>query len=507
MIKYQDTTLERIILRGMIHSEAILSEIIQRGDFGEGIFAENINKGLYRLYVDHFKAHGVIPPLNVVKNNLQKYFGKSKLYTKEQQREKANLLLDKLQDTPLNSKEMKSLSIVVAQLIEMKKARLIQQVIVEAADHLDNRDVDAAESIMSGYKYDVAASDDFTDEGDYVEDMQKRYDLMILKKEHPELFKCIPTGLMGYNPFHPFKEGEGSASLDMFLDGGFYRGELALVIGDSGAGKSFELMQFAYNAALTGHKVGFFTIEMSKWKQQTRLDSRISGIPFRDFKMATLSKEQIAKWHEKVDKFAKHGGSIYVTGFPRGCTVQNIEAKAKEIEDKNGGLDIIIIDYLNDIKPRKGGFITDVNWEAQGDISKELRQMALSWNMNKGIPIVTANQGKTTSALNSFKMTDQGLPKFKRVVWSDAAFSPLPPQHSSIVIGLLHAKDEETGYASMINHQIAKNRDGDTSFGVLTFPNLAMCNLSSKLAYERARQKWNEKGGVDPIETENIDLT
>ena len=82
---------------------------------------------------------------------------------------------------------------------------------------------------------------------------------------------------------------------------------------------------------------------------------------------------------------------------------------------------------------------------------------------------------------------------FKRMKWNDAAFSPLPSQHASVMIGLLYSPIHDNMLASVVNHQIIKNRDGDTSMGIVCFPNFAVCKMNVMYKYDSAKEKYVEK--------------
>ncbi len=490
-MEYYDIKLERTLLRIMLTDSSITKSLMESPEFGEAIFSENNNRTIYKSIIYYFKLHGDNPQADSLFIISRKLLPVSKLYNKHQQAEKIKLLINKLFDVPANKKEINSVSDIIEELTILKKGRTIQNSIIEAAEQLEKGEINLAEKALVEYKLDFLAESDLVDEGDYVEDWIERARLIKLKQRHPELFDAIPSGIVGYNPFNPYEEEK--INLDMFIDGGFYNGELHLIVGDSGAGKSFELMEFAYRAAYIGKEVGFFTIEMSKWKQATRLDSRITGIPYRDFKIAThFNKEQYKKWKQKMEEFSKKG-RIHIVGFPKGCTVVSIEAKAKEIEQRIGkSLDIIIVDYLNDIKPT-GSYNTEKDWGAQGQISWALKQLAGSWNRNKGIPVITANQGKSSSLLGKLKLNSKGMVDFKKIIWNDVAFSPLPPQHASIIIGLLYSTVNDNKTADMINHQIVKNRDNGTSPGVVTFPNFSICRINSEIQHKKAIRTWEKR--------------
>jgi len=486
-----DLGLERIVLRAIAGTKGFARTIRDHHQFGEGIFADKTNKVIYSAFIKYFENNGIIPSEKVMRVYIAKYVTGESGIKIENNIDKYEVLVEKIYDKPLSKKEVDHLNSTIEALISLKRMRSVQDAILTANDYLDSGDVENSEIALLDYKVDFLSHHVTSESGDYVMDWKERFDIFNQKRLHPELFSAIPTNMYGWNPDDPFntdKDKSRPQKFDTLLDGGHYKGELTLVIGDSGAGKSFELMEMAYQAACSGKNVAYFSIEMNKWQVSTRLDSRISGIEFKKFRMATLTKPEVIKWKTKVEQFYKKKGKIFVTGFHKGCTPATIETKAREIEQIEGmPIDIMVIDYLNDISPSMASINTsDKDWTSQGQISWDLKQMAGSWNKGDGVPVITANQGKSTSSLSKFKTSERGIVYFRRMSWNDAAFSPLPSHHAAVIIGLLHSKRQDNGVANIVNHQIIKNRFGGSHIGILTFPDLAVSKMNSKMKYLEA---------------------
>ena len=502
MINYFNMKLERLFLSAIVNVEGILKDVYSDTEFGSGVFSDKSHENLFKALIRFFGKNGVVPDAEVLKSFISNYIDESnKIFNKQQQLEKYAVIIDKIYERKLIFAEIKQLPSVRAELLKLKKGRELQKTIDRVYDYLEENEVDRAENTINNFRVDCLSEADVSDSGFYLDSFQDRLKIINDKKENPEKFSAIKTGIIGWNPDNPF-DNHDPISLDLFLDGGLNKGELILVVGDSGAGKSFELMEITYNALKQKKNVAYFTIEMSRWKAETRFDSRVTGIPFRDFKTANIDKKEINEWKNKLERFEKNNGKLYITGFPRGCTVDSIEAKLKEIQDvKDVKVDLLVVDYLNDIKPvDRFGNKSSKDWDVQGEISWSLKQLSLIYDM----PVVTANQGKSASGLSKFKNQSNGLVFFKRMKWSDTAFSPLPSQHATIIIGLLHSKFEDNQYSNMINHQIVKNRDGETTIGVLTFPNLKVCRINSFTQFNNARIKFDSrKNDIEDLDDES----
>ena len=81
---------------------------------------------------------------------------------------------------------------------------------------------------------------------------------------------CIPTGF----PLLDATE---------VLDGGLANGELGVVMAPTGGGKSFFLVNLGYGALAAGKNVIHYTFELSETHVGNRYDSRITGIPTKNY--------------------------------------------------------------------------------------------------------------------------------------------------------------------------------------------------------------------------------
>ena len=276
----------------------------------------------------------------------------------------------------------------------------------------------------------------------------------------------MPTGIVGAR----YDDESGDyhhIELDNLLDGGLFPSEMTLVIGENNVGKSFLLMELPIYASMT-NKINtiLFTIEMNKIKQQMRIYSRISGIPYHRFRTGEITKDELKKVKAKLIEWKEQYGVLHVVSFDKGATVVDLESKLKDAENKYGKeFGLISIDYLNDMKPI-GKYQSLKGWDAMGEISWDLSNLAKRWNGRKGNPIITANQKKTTRAGTA------------RTDWQDAAFSPLPVQHATVGIGIGQNEDDEQW--GRLRWDIFKNRDGEKGISFFTFPDFKVGKISSK---------------------------
>jgi len=127
------------------------------------------------------------------------------------------------------------------------------------------------------------------------------------------------------------------------------RGELTVIGGISSSGKSALAHQIAfYNSIYYNRKVGIINIEMKKEPLMMREKSFISQVPLskliRSWELTNTEREKII---EAGDKMSDKPFAIDDNGKQTSVT---IKAKLQEMKHNLGGLDLVIIDYLQLIR-------------------------------------------------------------------------------------------------------------------------------------------------------------
>ncbi len=455
-----DINLERqlcsILLRDMNKLSVVISADLLTNDHFSDLALRRIFKVLKAYYLRYFKK----PTKRMIKISLSKRI-------KDEDVELYNILIDKLYKLDLK-KLQENFQAMIDNAEELRKAREIQKTVIRIGSKFETNDVAGAIEEFSKARDKISLIAGKIDEGEFAEDFEERKALVIQRRDNPEEFSPVPCALpilQGDNPYSAVQ-----IYLDEILNGGWYNGRLYLVVGNSNSGKSVMLMEAAFQAAMAGKIAILFTIEMMKQEQQFRIDSRISGIDFSKFERGNLTEAEIEKWGKRVDEFKKRGGALYVVGFPKGCTVANIEAKMLELKQKFGRIDFVAIDYLNDMTPR-GKYVNTRDWTAIGEISWDMKQLAQYFNDNKGVPILTANQGKKSDR-GAEVMTEKSV-----------AFSPLPHQHSAWVLMLKEELDDE-GNLKYITGRVDKDRFGKKYVTFYMVPKFEVMQISTRVEWD-----------------------
>ncbi len=462
-MKSNDIDIERNVLKCVLQIPEFGKNVLLYGQVIDSHFADIFHQDAFKSIKKYFNKFGTAPSVDKLKANIINNITYNKSFkTKASQREIYTSSIDRL-FTPINKSIIFEKEANLTMLEEMRKVRLLQKFLVSSEENLGDGKIDQVMDDIGYLMNETKMVDNQIMEGNIVEDFKQHVNL--IKQTKLGMIKPIPTGIVGV-----MVDSEGGTykkvELDNFLDGGLYPAEMTLLIGENNVGKSFALMEIPVNASMT-FKVNTMiaTIEMNKIKLQRRIYSRITGIPYNKFKTGEITKAELIKVKEKLEWWKKNCGVIHIVSFDKGATVVDIEQKLRDAENRYGKeFGLLSIDYLNDMKPI-GKYQNLKGWDAMGEISWDLSNLAKRANNRKGIPIITANQKKATKAGSG--STD----------WQDAAFSPLPAQHATVGIGIGQGSDDEVW--GRIKWDIFKNREGGKSISFYTFPNFAVSKISS----------------------------
>lgn len=183
----------------------------------------------------------------------------------------------------------------------------------------------------------------------------------------------------------------GIKEFDRMTYGGLPKDDTCLwiIMAQPGLGKSQLLGNIAYNWIRQNKKVLIVSLEMSEQMYSARLSSLIAGTNINTLKNSTdRLKRVVTQLH---DLYPESG--LYIKEYPTGtCTAAHLRQFIRKLkESENFVPDVIMVDYLNIMKPN--GNPSNVTLYEKGTlISEELR--ALSSELKKPIlaPIQTARR-------------------------------------------------------------------------------------------------------------------
>jgi replicative DNA helicase len=258
---------------------------------------------------------------------------------------------------------------------------------------------------------------------DVLQNVEKDLELFDDKRLHPEKYKGILTGY---------------EKIDK-ATGGWRPGELGIILGRPGVGKSILLLNFGFNAySLERKNIMYITIEMPFEQQKARFQSLLTQVNYSQVKMPEYMPEALVeKFKEKLRKAKEKykNNSFFLVDAPSNCNVPFLESSIISYENiTSRKIDLLIVDPLYLMKPSEK---TD---DPAGTVSWELKLLARKMN----IPVLAASQFNR----ESHKRHIHG----KGSDTMDAAFSDKISNNADIMIGI-------TGDKERANLEFPKSRD------------------------------------------------
>lgn len=237
---------------------------------------------------------------------------------------------------------------------------------------------------------------------------------------------------------------------------GLQRGELIIIAGRPGMGKTSFALNIAENIAVRDKRpVAIFSLEMTAEQLAQRLLSSSAQVNQSSIKRGDLSDHEMDKLYLAVDNL--RSAPIHIAEAP-GINVIDLRARVRRLKDQIGSLGLVVIDYVQIMS----GFRDNRNSNrAQeiADISRALKSLALELD----VPVILLSQ------LNREVESRHD----KRPNIADLRESGALEQDADIIL-LLYRDDyynpdsKEKGVAEV---NIAKNRSGSTGVLKLAFVN------------------------------------
>ena len=231
-------------------------------------------------------------------------------------------------------------------------------------------------------------------------------DLECLLDESTDEIKSI-SEIAKKNKDKYFKDGVeknkvfiGIKSIDKML-GGIEGGDVAVLAARPAVGKSAMALQIIEHNANLGKKVGYFNLEMQENQLYERMISRASGIEMARIRNATrFLNDEEEKYNQGNEKLLGMDNIFIRSGSAR---VNDVRSAAK-----NGNFDLIVIDYLQLLRPDKS---RGANRYAEvGDISRGVKAIAMDYD----VPIIAlsqlnrASEGKETKEPTMSELRESG---------------------------------------------------------------------------------------------------
>jgi len=331
------------------------------------------------------------------------------------------------------------------------------------------------------------------DEGTLGEDIVNIYKEYGYISTNPQDFKGVLTGF---------------DSLDN-LTNGFFGGELIIIAGFEGSGKSLVSMNWAINAWMgnntidspatefndSGSNVLYISLEMPRSNRgqmsssanlNKRMVSCIGQIPFTDLRKGVLQQEDLQKF-KKSCKFIKDYDKckkLFVADMPRGVGVDDIEAKILEVQDSMD-IGLVVVDYIGLMK----GAEDAADWQAQGAIAAGLHEVARVYDVPIVSPCQVNRPGNAGHSLNNQKYNTTRLARASGI------------SHNANMVFVIESRDNEYQYQDM-PFQIVKMRDAER--GELQFvKDFARMRIYDPSSISSSTTDLNDFIGIENVASES----
>jgi replicative DNA helicase len=128
------------------------------------------------------------------------------------------------------------------------------------------------------------------------------------------------------------------------MTSGLQRSDLIIIAARPSMGKTAFAMNIAENASIEDQKVvGMFSLEMSREALLQRLLCSKARVDSHKMRTGSLWRDDMDKVVHAMEQLAQ--APIFIDDTP-GISLSEMRAKARRLQQSQGGLDLIIVDYL-----------------------------------------------------------------------------------------------------------------------------------------------------------------
>jgi len=199
-------------------------------------------------------------------------------------------------------------------------------------------------------------------------------------------------------------------ALNDSIQGGFGPGDLGIIFGSPGGGKSWTMVAIAAHAVQLGYKVNYYTLELGEDYVGKRFDCYFTGHGI----------EEVNSHRGEVQTYIDNlKGKLIVKEYaPKQASVGTIKAHIQRCTDLDHKPDLVIIDYVDYLRgPARGKFTErkdeiDDSFIATKGLAKELQ-----------IPIITPSQVNRMGARDSIIEGDKAAGSYDKMMVADICIS------------------------------------------------------------------------------------
>jgi replicative DNA helicase len=237
------------------------------------------------------------------------------------------------------------------------------------------------------------------------------------------------------------------------MTGGLRGGDLVIVAGRPGMGKTTLAINMGENVALDPQVKGtvlIFSMEMPAEQLMTRMLASVGGVPLHDIRSGKVTDHD---WARITSATSQLGEARLYIDDQAALTPTDLRARARRVKREHG-LHMIIVDYLQlmQVSGTKENRATEIS-----EISRGLKALAKELN----VPVIALSQ------LNRSVEQRDG----KKPVMSDLRESGAIEQDADMILFIYREEyyEKNTPRKGQADVELAKHRNGETGSFVLTF--------------------------------------
>ena len=251
------------------------------------------------------------------------------------------------------------------------------------------------------------------------------------------------------------------------IQGGFGPGDLGIVFGSPGGGKSWTMVAIAAHAVQLGYKVNYYTLELGEDYVGKRFDCYFTGYGI----------EEVNKHRKDVETHIDNlKGKLIVKEYaPKQASISTIKAHIQRCMDLEHKPDLVIIDYVDYLKaPSRGKYSErkdeiDDSFIAAKGLAKELN-----------IPILTPSQVNRMGARDSIIEGDKAAGSYDKMMVADICISLSRMKEDKVLgTGRIHVMKNRYGQDGMTYNIKMDTNNGHIDFEGKTDPAELIDNVDS----------------------------
>ena len=371
-------TLKSIDEYGPIFQMKVISSLLTHKEFLQNIndvlddeyFSNPAHKWVINEILNYYDKYHTTISMDVLKVEMKKVENDVlKVSIKEQLREAYRA-------------DIEDLTYVQEEFSAFCKNQQLKKALLNSVDLLKAGDYDSIKYMIESA---MKAGQDKNIGHEYSKDIESRY-----REDHRTI---VPS------PWAPINE---------LIQGGLGNGDLGLIFGNPGGGKSWTLVALGGHAVKLGYNVIHYTLELSESYTGRRYDAFFTNVPVD--KLET-NKDKV------TDTVPDIPGELIIKEYPMGkTTISTIESHINKVKNLGMEPDLILIDYIDLLSTKKKtadrkGEIDDIYTSTKG-LARELN-----------IPIWSVSQVNRAGAKDNVIEGDKAAGSYDKMMITDLSIS------------------------------------------------------------------------------------